>query len=299
MSIESRTGEYLEYLSAVRGLSQNTVEAYRRDLGMLKRFVEAEQIDWTHMDLADVRGFLGSLHRGGLSASSVNRSLSAAKGFYQYCVRFEYIERSPFLLIRGKSRGRLLPEVMSEKEIVKLLSMPNDTYAGTRDRAILELLYSTGCRVAEVHSMNLRDVVRGKKAVRVTGKGGKERYVFLGGPAREALGMYIGQRRNHVRTEDSDAMRALFLNLKGGRLTQRGIALIIEKYLVDSGISKRVSPHTFRHSFATHLIDHGADIRMVQEMLGHSSVSTTQIYTHVGLEKLKKVYREAHPHGKR
>jgi integrase/recombinase XerC/integrase/recombinase XerD len=188
---------------------------------------------------------------------------------------------------------------MSEKEIVKLLSMPDDTYAGTRDRAILELLYSTGCRVAEVHSMNLRDVVRGKKAVRVRGKGGKERYVFLGGPAREALGLYIGQRKNHVRTEDPDAVRALFLNLKGGRLTQRGIALIIEKYLVNSGISKRVSPHTFRHSFATHLIDHGADIRMVQEMLGHSSVSTTQIYTHVGLEKLKKVYREAHPHGKR
>ena len=291
--------EYLEYLSAVRGLSPNTVRSYQCDLRLYEKYAEEERLDWGSVDIKGVRGFLGSLHRERLADSSINRTLSTIKGFYQYCVRFEYTGNNPFLPVHGKGGSRNIPEVMSEKEIERLLGLPDDTYGGIRDRAILELLYSTGCRVDEVHTMDLRDVVRGKKTVRVRGKGGKERYVFLGAPARECLALYIGQRSSHVRPDSPDAAKALFLNARGSRLSRRGIALIVEKYVTASGIKKKVSPHTFRHSFATHLIDRGADIRVVQEMLGHSSVSTTQIYTHVGLEKLKKVYREAHPHGKR
>jgi len=297
--METVVEEYVKYLSAVRGLSRNTVTSYRRDLLQYAGYIRREELDWKELSTTQVRGFLGDLSREGLSRASINRTISSIRGFYRYCIRFEHSQNDPFQLVHGSGASRSLPEVLSEREMERLLELPDDTYAGMRDRAILELLYSTGCRVDEVHSMDLQDVIRGKKAVRVRGKGGKERYVFLGAPAREALSLYIGQRKNHVRTDSPDAIRALFLNLKGTRLTQRGIALLIAKYLRQSGISKRVSPHTFRHSFATHLIDHGADIRMVQEMLGHSSVSTTQIYTHVGLERLKRVYREAHPHGKR
>jgi len=299
MRLEEAVLEYLNYISSVRGLSENTLKSYRRDLGLFIAFALEEKVDWKEPKPAEIRAFIGDLHRKGLGESSINRILSSLKGFYLFCIKFEHTDQNPFESVHGRGRSRSLPEVLNESEMKRLLSLPDGTYAGTRDRAILELLYSTGCRVSEVHAMNLKDLIRGKKAVRVRGKGGKERYVFLGGPAREALSLYIGQRKNHVRTSSPDAVKALFLNLKGGRLTQRGIAKIIDGYLTRSGISKKVSPHTFRHSFATHLIDHGADIRIVQEMLGHASVSTTQIYTHVGLEKLKKVYREAHPHGKR
>jgi integrase/recombinase XerC/integrase/recombinase XerD len=239
------------------------------------------------------------LHRENLSGSSINRALSAVKGLFHYAVQFEITHTDPFEQIRGRSGGRKLPQVLSGTEVEKLLSMPDDTFNGSRDRALLEVLYSTGCRVAELSAMDTKDVQRGKKSIKVLGKGSKERFVYIGRPARSALLYYLDMRREYLKQNSLADTPALFINLRGSRLSTRGIALIINKYMQRSGISKKVSPHTFRHSFATHLLDQGADIRMVQEMLGHSSVSTTQIYTHVGLEKLKKVYREAHPHGKR
>lgn len=299
MNLSEVLEHYFIYLDSVRGLSAQSLRAYRSDMERFRNFIEGEELDWSSLKARDVRTFLGSLSREGLGDPGIDRVLSAVRGLYRYALRFEIAGNNPFENVKGSGRARPLPEVLSEAEMTALLQLPDETYAGMRDRAILELLYSTGCRVAEVAAMNLRDVVRGKKAVRVLGKGGKERYVFLGTPAREALDLYIGQRSSHVKQGNVDAGRALFLNLQGTRLSQRGIALIVAKYLRKSGMSRKVSPHTFRHSFATHLLDHGADIRIVQEMLGHSSISTTQIYTHVGLEKLKKIYREAHPHGKR
>jgi site-specific recombinase XerD len=299
MKLRDLTDHYFVYLESVRGLSLQSLRAYRKDVERFVNFIEGEELDWADLGAKNVRSFLGDLSRQGLNDPGIDRALSAVRGLYRYALRFEITGHNPFENVKGSGRARPLPEVLSEAEMTALLQLPDDTYAGIRDRAILELLYSTGCRVAEVSAMNLKDVVRGRKAVRVLGKGGKERYVFLGRPAREALSLYAGQRGSHVKQGDPDAAKALFLNLRGGRLSCRGIALIVAKYLRKSGMSKNISPHTFRHSFATHLLDHGADIRIVQEMLGHSSISTTQIYTHVGLEKLKKIYREAHPHGKR
>lgn len=298
MSLQEHLQQYMEYLVSVRGLSRNSIRSYQTDLNRFQNYTAQYEVEWSDLKNSDVRNFLAELKRGGLSDAGLNRALSAVKGFYRYAVQFEIVRKNPFSNVKSRRRSRPLPEILNEEEVSDLLKLPDDSYAGLRDRAILELMYSSGCRVSEISGMNLRDVVRGKKAVRVRGKGGKERYVFLGQPAREALAFYIAQRQQHVPKAAADAEQALFLNLRGSRLTQRGIALIVEKYVRKSGVSKKVSPHTFRHSFASHLLNHGADIRIVQEMLGHSSISTTQIYTHVGLDKLKKIYREAHPHGK-
>ncbi len=299
MSLYEVITDYLHYLESVRGLSAHSLRAYKTDLARFEAFITEREADWTALRPADVRAFVGRLHRDELNGSSINRALSAVKGLYRYAVRYEITAADPFEHIKSNSRGRNLPQVLSGTEIEQLLSMPDDSFNGARDRALLELLYSTGCRVAEIAAMDRSDLEKGKKSIRVLGKGNKERYVYVGRPARAALFYYLDMRNEHFRQNSLADTQALFVNLKGTRLTTRGIALIIAKYLQRSGISKKVSPHTFRHSFATHLLDQGADIRLVQEMLGHSSVSTTQIYTHVGLEKLKKVYREAHPHGKR
>ncbi|HKK64306.1 MAG TPA: site-specific tyrosine recombinase/integron integrase [Clostridia bacterium] len=299
MKLQTVLTDYIHYLESVRGLSPHSIRAYQSDLTRFEGFVVDRESEWTQLRPADVRAFVGSLHRDNLSGSTINRALSAIKGLYHYAVQFEITAVDPFEHIKSSSSGRKLPQVLSGTEVDKLLALPDDSFNGSRDRALLELLYSTGCRVAEVSAMDISDVQRGRKSIRVLGKGNKERYVYVGRPAQAALSYYLDMRGQYVTRNSLDEAGALFINLKGTRLTARGMALIINKYMQRSGISKKVSPHTFRHSFATHLLDQGADIRMVQEMLGHSSVSTTQIYTHVGLEKLKKVYREAHPHGKR
>ncbi len=299
MKVHEVITDYIHYLESVRGLSGNSVRAYRNDLTRFEHFIEERDLEWTQLRSAEVRAFVGTLHRENLSGSSINRALSAVKGLFRYAVQFEITPTDPFEQIKSRSGGRKLPQVLSGTEVEKLLNMPDDSINGARDRALLEVLYSTGCRVAELSAMDTKDVQRGKKSIRVLGKGNKERYVYIGRPARSALKYYLDMRREYLKQNSLADTPALFINLRGNRLSTRGIALIISKYMQRSGISKKVSPHTFRHSFATHLLDQGADIRMVQEMLGHSSVSTTQIYTHVGLEKLKKIYREAHPHGKR
>ncbi|MFO7850807.1 MAG: tyrosine recombinase XerC [Spirochaetia bacterium] len=299
MKLETVIERFIEYSASVRSLSSRTIEAYRGDLMKFASFVSEEEsaYDWRELSSYGVRSFLSRLLRMGLRESSVNRILSSVRGFYSFCVKFEYAPANPFSSVRGVKRGQALPDVMSEEEVEQLLEMPKDDYLGTRDRTLLELLYSSGCRVSEVTAMNVSDIGRGKKSVRVLGKGNKERYVFLGSPAREALSMYLSMRRKHTAENDIDAEKALFLNAAGRRLTQRGVADILSRYIGKSGFGgKKVSPHTFRHSFATHLLNRGVDIRVVQELLGHSSVSTTQVYTHVGMERLREVYNKAHPH---
>jgi tyrosine recombinase XerC len=299
MSPDVEIDRYLDYISSVRGLSERTVEAYRRDLAKLSAFLESErELRWNRLRPSDVRRFISNLMAAGLKETSINRVLSSLKGFFAFCQKFEYAAANPFSSVKGVKRGTHLPEVMSEEETAELLDLPADDYLGTRDRALFELLYSTGCRVSEVTALNLKDLTRGKKSLRIVGKGRKERFVFLGKPAGEALDLYVGMRRRHVAEKDPDAEKALFLNAKGRRLTQRGVAEILSRYLQRSSMGKRVSPHTFRHSFASHLLERGVDIRVVQELLGHSSVSTTQIYTHVGIERLKEVYTRAHPHAR-
>ncbi len=298
MKLREAHERYIEYIASARNLSPRTLEAYERELTRFIDFIEREAIDWRTMRAQEVRLFLGDLLREGLSEHSVNRALSAVKGFYAYCRRFELVENEPFSSVQGMKRRRRLPEVLTPEEVEQILRLPGEDVYGLRDRALLELLYSSGSRVAEAAGLDIGDVTQDGDSVRVIGKGAKERYVFLGGPARSALGAYLPARQARLELCGKSAEQALFINRNGGRLTQRGIAYLLEQYVRRSGVQKRVSPHTFRHSFATHLLDRGADIRVVQELLGHAQVSTTQIYTHVGIERLKEVYGKAHPHAR-
>ena len=291
--------EYIAWLSSVKHYSPETLRAYRSDLKLFSDYLEEEHLEYDGLDPVAARRFISGLSRQGMSVTTVNRILSGLKGYYRFLQTAGYSDSNPFEGLHSFRKKRALPDYLFENEIDLLLSLTGEGFAGLRDRLILELLYSTGCRVSEAASINIQDIDFRRGSVRVRGKGSKERLVFIGNSAAEAMKDYLPLRKIRVDKDDNDAAAALLLNQRGRRITQRGIALIIDKYVRKAGIAKHVSPHTFRHSFATHLIDHGADIRIVQEMLGHESLSTTQIYTHMGIEKLRDVYRKAHPHAEK
>ncbi len=288
--------EYLAYLGSVRNLSAKTVDAYRKDLNRYRMFCSVEGLLPEEATFQDARGFASSLSREGLSPASVNRIVSGVKGYYRFLLRQGLVKSNPFEQVRSLKKGKPLPEVLFEEEMERLLALPGTDFLGTRDRLLMELLYSTGCRVGEAVSINMSDISVKNRTVMVRGKGRKERLVFLGSRAIEALGAYLPLRQVHTDKDSPEAEKALFLNAAGRRITERGVAFILKGYEERARLSKPVHPHVFRHSFATHILDRGADIRAVQEMLGHESLSTTQVYTHVGLSRLKKVYQEAHPH---
>ncbi len=306
MSATGAPEEYLQYLGAVRNLAAHTLESYRKDLEKFEDYLAAAGVDARRAGLEHARGFVGSLSRTGLSPRSVNRIVCGVRGWYRYMERRHEVASNPFAEIRSLRTEKRLPSFLFEEEMAKLLELPARGPEGAegfwkvRDRAVLETLYSTGCRISELVSLDLSDLDLKNRAARVMGKGSKERNVFLGAEALAALRGYLAERQRHVRAgsaaADADAERALFLNQRGRRITDRGVRFVLSAYLRSANLGKKVTPHTFRHSFATHLLDRGADIRAVQELLGHASLSTTQVYTHVGLERLKKVYRRAHPH---
>ncbi|MBI9105123.1 MAG: tyrosine recombinase [Spirochaetales bacterium] len=294
-----KVDEYLEYLTRVRNYSDETVRAYGDDLAKFSTYIREEELDYLNLDNSCARRFISSLSSSGLAKSSLNRIMSTMKGYYRFLILQKYTEVSPFENVRSLKNNRYLPDYMFEKEVENIIGLAGAGFFGIRDRFILELLYSTGCRVSETASISVSDIDFKDRSVRVSGKGGKERIVYLGQGAIESLAEYLPLRSIRADKEDADAIDALLLNHRGRRITPRGIALIVDKYVRQSGITKKISPHSFRHSFATHLIDHGADIRVVQEMLGHESLSTTQIYTHMGIDKLRDVYRRAHPHAEK
>lgn len=294
-----RIDQYLEYLTRVRNYSDETVRAYRDDLEKFSKYISEEELDYLEMNSSCARRFISKLSASGLSKPSLNRVMSTMKGYYRFLILEKDTKVNPFENVRSMKNSRDLPDYMFEKEIELIIGLTGTDFFGLRDRFILELLYSTGCRVSEAASISITDVDFKDRSIRVSGKGGKERIVYLGKAAMESLRDYMPLRNIRADKEDDDALTALLINHRGHRITQRGIALIVEKYVRKSGITKKISPHSFRHSFATHLIDHGADIRIVQEMLGHESLSTTQIYTHMGIDKLRDVYRRAHPHAEK
>jgi tyrosine recombinase XerC len=288
---------YLAYLRSVRNLSERTVEAYGRDVRSFLASLAGSGVDIQEEPRRAVRAYLSSLSQRGLKPSSVNRALSAIRGYYRFQVRQGLAESNPFAPVRSLRQSRRLPVFFFENEISGLLAIEGSDFWTVRDRLIFELLYSTGCRVSELVGLDVTDMDVAAGAARVKGKGSKERMVYLGEPARRVLHSYLASRARHVRVTDPGSQSALVLNRRGRRITQRGVAFLIQKHVRRLGIAKKVGPHTFRHSFATHLLNHGADIRVVQELLGHSSLSTTQVYTHLELEKLKRIYAQAHPHG--
>lgn len=294
-SFSEAASSYLDYLEGVRMVSSATLRAYRSDLDKFGSFLGREGLDWHSLDHREARAFGSSLGEEGYAPASLNRTLSAIRRFYRYQWRMDLVPANPFDTLEGVKAGRRLPRVLHRKELEQLLEgLEGEDFSGRRDRLLVEFLYSTGCRISEAVGVNVAHIVGDQ--VKVRGKGARERIVFLGRPAREALDRYLPLRAARVCREVEEP--ALFLNQKGGRLTTRGAALILEKHARRLGMGGSLHPHTFRHSFATDLLDGGAEIREVQEMLGHASISTTQIYTHLGIEALKQIHRSAHPHGR-
>lgn len=295
-----RLGEdFLAYLINERGYSPLTVKAYRKDLQDWHRFLSnydaGMQEQLQRIDRMAVRHFMGALQEDGLGARSVARKLAALKSYFKYLIRIETLSASPAADILTPKSEKHLPDVPGEAEIMRLLELPpGDTALGLRDRAILELFYATGMRLAELTGLHIGDVSFTRETVRVVGKGNRERLLVFGEQTARALGQYLENRREGG--EELTAGRPLFLGRGGKGISRRMIQLRVKHYLEQVSEGRQLSPHLLRHSMATHLLDRGADLRAVQDMLGHASLSSTQIYTHVSVERLGRVYRQAHPH---
>jgi integrase/recombinase XerC len=290
--------KYFEYLKSVRKLSENTINSYRNDLTLFTDFLHESEYKEDELGVKQVRAFITMLSKKNLSSRTINRIISSIRGYYRFMQRYEYCDANPFKGVKCLRVDKWLPVFLFEEEVHEFLEYPTQDFFSLRDKLIFEFLYSTGCRVSELVGLNVLDINMKDRSVRVRGKGNKERVVYIGEMAYKTLVEYTRRRSHYIQEARIARDSALFINKRGFRLTARGIRYIVYRHLRQSKCQKKVSPHTFRHTFATHLLDRGADIRVVQELLGHASLSTTQVYTHVGVEKLKTVYRHSHPHAK-
>ena len=290
---------YINYLEAEKNAALNTVRNYRTDLLDFFNFLKDEKIGTLNeVDKQVIRRYLSNLIKRAFVKASIARKLSALRSFYRYLKREGIIAVSPVANTTSPKLDKRLPAFLSQDEINRLLKTPDlSTPQGQRDRALLELLYASGLRVSEIASLDVGQVDLETNEIRVWGKGAKERVVLMGKPAAEALTAYLKKGRPEL-LGDKKTSKALFINRSGGRLTERSVQLLLKEYAARAGIKKRVHPHMLRHTFATHLLDGGADLRVVQELLGHASLSSTQIYTHVTKSQARKVYLSAHPMAK-
>ena len=289
---------FIEYLRVERNASPLTLKSYEEDLIALVLYleeVEERPVKIIEVTTLDLRRFIAQLQEEGYAKSTISRKLACLRSFFRFAVREGWIEANIAKPLRNPRSGRKLPHFLSAEEIAKLLeSPPSNTPSGLRDRAILETMYSSGLRVSELVGLGLEDIDFTAGLIRVRGKGRKERLSPLGSYAQKALKKWIAKRKPDPKA-GKDHTSAVFLNRFGRRLTSRSVGRMLEKCLKQCGLDQRTSPHTLRHSFATHLLDRGADIRSVQELLGHKSLITTQIYTHVSTTRLREVYETAHP----
>jgi integrase/recombinase XerD len=289
--------DFLAYLEFERGLSRNTLEAYRTDLLQYGRFLDARGATATSAASADVSDFLASLANGNGKAASpatIHRKAACLRSFYRHLRREGIVEGDPTASLSAPRRGQKLPQVLSRAEVSRLLEQPKGTEpAALRDRALLELMYACGLRASEAIGLELRDVDLEDHVLRARGKGSKERVVPIGSSAIKALGPYLERGRPALVRGRSEPH--LFVNFRGGPLTRQGLYKIVRRHAESAGLADRMSPHTLRHTFATHLLAGGCDLRSVQEMLGHADVATTQLYTHLSSQRLKDVYFKAHP----
>ncbi|HEX6988100.1 MAG TPA: site-specific tyrosine recombinase XerD [Bacillota bacterium] len=288
--------EFIDYLDVERGLAGNTLESYGRDLRHYHEFLGRDHRTAHEVSRTTIVAYLLHLQKQGKAASTIARRLAALKAFYQYLLRERKIDHDPTENLESPKQKKRLPKVLSVQEVERLLEQPDGrTPAGLRDRAMLELLYATGIRVSELVSLDVDRVSLDGATVRCMGKGSRERVIPIGSVAVRALGDYLERGRSQLIRDRDPEEAALFVNQHGRRLTRQGFWKILKKYARQAGITKEITPHTLRHSFATHLLENGADLRAVQEMLGHADISTTQIYTHVTRHRLKDIYARAHP----
>ncbi|NLY54208.1 MAG: tyrosine recombinase XerC [Firmicutes bacterium] len=286
---------FLRYQRVEKNASVHTINNYQSDILQFIAFSSDHVQSPTDIGRAELRRYLVYLQKEGYARSSIARKLSALRSFFRFLVRDEVCPSNPLDLLSTPKQGRQLPLFLQVSECLSLLEAPDDSVLGKRDKALLEMLYATGIRVSELVGLSLHDVDYRQGYARVLGKGGKERIVPVGEPACQALECYIKDARPLLVNAKKPNEKALFLNKAGGRLSDRSVRRLMDKYVQKVALERDVSPHTLRHSFATHMLDNGADLRSVQELLGHASVSTTQLYTHVTRERLKAVYRQAHP----
>ena len=305
--MEKLIEQFLEHLRYERNVSAHTLRNYASDLEQFLDFLapvqpetgkRASAPEVTAIDHLTIREWLASLHAAQKKKASIARKLAALRTFFQFLVREGMLELNPAKLVSTPRQEKKLPKHLSVEEAIRFIESPDETTdQGKRDRAMLELMYATGVRVAELTTLNLADVDFGNKLVRVTGKRRKQRIVPFGDPAGEAIQSYLTVRDKFlfnapISKRDDEA---LFLNYQGTRITTRSVGRMVEKYIRICAGMHNISPHALRHSFATHLLDSGADLRDIQELLGHARLSTTQVYTHVSMEKLIEVYDKAHP----
>jgi integrase/recombinase XerD len=287
---------FIDYLAVERGLSANTLQSYQRDLCAFAEYLREKHqgSDLTETKQAHIVAYLGYLRGLGRANTTVSRNLASIRSFYHFLLKEEVLTADPTVQIETPKVEKRLPKVLTVDEVERLLQAPDPTTpAGARDKAMLELLYATGIRVSELVSIKVADVNLSAGFLKCMGKGSKERIIPIGEYAQSTLLHYLEFGRNKLlRDEDP---QALFLNHHGTQMSRQGFWKILKKYAVAAGIHKHITPHTLRHSFATHLLERGADLRAVQEMLGHADISTTQIYTHVTRTRLKEVYAAAHP----
>lgn len=293
--MESLIQEFIDYLGHEKGLAINTLESYGRDLKQYYGFLSGDAtMSLAGASQSTIVAYLMYLRKQGKATATIARRLAALKAFYQFLVKENYVAKDPTGELSSPKLERKLPKVLTVEEVERLLSQPDATgSAGKRDKAMLELLYATGIRVSELVNLDVSDIDLKEGFTRCMGKGSKERVVPMGEMAIAALRSYLENARLKLIAEPKE--KAVFVNHHGKRLTRQGFWKIVKKYAAQAQISKEITPHTLRHSFATHLLENGADIRAVQEMLGHADISTTQIYTHVTKDRLKDVYAKSHP----
>ena len=295
-SVGSKIEEFLSYIYGVRNLSENTLEGYKHDLDLFIDFVGAET-DLEAVTLGDLQLCVAQLTEKKFAATSINRFISAVRSFFKYAFRMGYIKVNPALRLKTIKAPQKMPRFLYPSETEEFCAQPEKTNLlwPSRDEAIIKCLYSSGCRVGELAGLKLRDLSSDLSSAIVLGKGKKERRVFFSTDAVLTLKKYLAERRQFVKKDSS--VDALFVNQQATALTIRGIRYIINRYSGIEGTNHHISPHALRHTFATTLLSNGADIRVVQELLGHASISTTQRYTHITTEQLVKTYNQAHPHG--
>jgi len=299
MSWEKSIKEFKSYLKIERSLSENTIDSYLRDVRKLAEFSEEKELNELQITKAEVKEFIAFINTEGISARSQSRIISGIKAFYKYLILEDYLTINPTELIESPKIGLKLPDTLSILEIDSLICAIDLSHPqGERNRAILETLYSCGLRVSELTNLKLSNIRFKEGYIKVVGKGNKERFAPIGSSAIKFLKIYINEIRNHQNIKKGSE-DIVFLNRRGNKLTRVMIFTIIKQLAEKIGLKKKISPHTFRHSFATHLIEGGADLRAIQEMLGHESITTTEIYTHLDREFLRDAIMTFHPRAKK
>jgi integrase/recombinase XerD len=296
--MEAFLNEYLSVLKLERNLSENTISSYKNDLTSLLNFLEQNKInDPSDVNIDQITTFFNSLNDLGLSSTTSARYFSSIKGFFNYLHINKYIQENPVERLSSPKLSKNLPVVLTVEEIDAIINLPDtNTKLGLRDKALLELLYACGTRVTEIINLKISDLFLKEEIIRVFGKGSKERIVPIGSSAIHWVEEYLLKSRPLLEKK-LKSENIVFLNNRGMKLSRMGVWKIINRYTIQSGVKREVHPHTFRHSFATHLLEGGADLRAVQEMLGHADISTTQIYTHIDRDYIKQVHKEFHPRG--